>query len=279
MTYLVIDLQVNKASMLQSIDFIAPAPVFAAVMAMHALDMELGKRGQGLGVRGVGLVHRNCTPWIEHLEKEGGWLDPYLVQRRGAYQFDSVKAPQGTPLQPDALADLEWTLLLDCKADLDAAYARDIESQLLRMRLAGGNILSAQVRVSEQWDDALRWLGTGFWIDDASDLLRDQPDPLQALLQATRSGAWIVPANLGYALLEPPQDKRPGARDAKPHAFAEHMIGLLRYTSVRTARKQGDGEQGGLLPAHLWRFGWDGDQFLVSNRADLTLNPSPSISA
>ena len=132
MTYLVIDLQVSKASMLQSIDFIAPAPVFAAVMAVHALDMELGKRGQGLGVQGVGLVHRHCTPWIEYLEKEGGWLDPYLVQRRGAYQFDSVKAPQGTPLQPDALTDLEWTLLLDCRADLDAAFARDIERQLDR---------------------------------------------------------------------------------------------------------------------------------------------------
>lgn len=274
MTYLVIDLQVSKASMLQSIDFIAPAPVFAAVMAMHALDMELGKRGQGLGVRGVGLVHRHCTPWIEYLEKKGGWLDPSLVHRRGACPFDSgqKKNPSGVPLQPDALTDLEWTLLLDCTADLDVAFARDIERQLLRMRLAGGNILSAKVCVPKDWSDALSALGAGFWIDDASDLLRDQPDPLMALLQATRSGAWIVPANLGYALLESPQERRPGARDAKPHAFAEHMIGLLRYTSMRTARDR----EGGLLPDHLWRFGWDGDQFLVSNQAGLALNPSPS---
>ncbi|MDO8274513.1 MAG: hypothetical protein Q7T22_03185 [Serpentinimonas sp.] len=279
MTYLVIDLKVSKASMLQSIDFIAPAPVFAAVMAMHALDMELGKRRQGLGVQGVGLVHRHCAPWIEYLEKKGGWLDPYLVQRRGAYQFDSVKTPQGTPLQPDALADLEWALLLDCQAHVSAAAAPDIETQLLRMRLAGGNILSAKVRAHEQWDAALGALGSGFWIDDASDLLCAQPDPMLALLQATRSGAWIVPANLGYALLEVPQEQRRGARDAKPHAFAEHMIGLLRYTPVRAARKQDENQEGGLLPTHLWRHGWDGDQFLVSNRADLSLNTSPTTPA
>jgi len=282
MTYLVINLQVSKASMLQSVDFIAPAPVFAAVMSMHALDMEMGKRGMRLGVRGVGLVHKNCTPWIEYMEKKGGWSDPYLVQRRGACPFDSGKEknPIGVPLQPDALTDLEWTLLLDCKSDLDAASARDIETQLLRMRLAGGNILSARVRVSKDWPDALSALGTGFWIDDASDLLRDPvhsatgspADPCLALLQATRSGGWVIPANLGYALLESPQERRPGARDARPHAFAEHMIGLLIYTSMRAARER----EGGLLPDHLWRFGWDGDQFLVSNRAALSLNPSPS---
>jgi len=268
-TYLVIDLRVKKASMLQSIDFITPAPVFAAVMAAHALDMEMGKRGSALGVSGVGLVHQHCQPWLEHLENKKGWMERHLVQRRGACSIENPKnkEPQSNPLQPDALTDLEWTLVLDCAANLGDAASREIEGQLMRMRLAGGVIALARVRAHSQWDDVLQGMKSGFWIDDASALLEAEadPDPFIALIQAARSGAWVVPVNLGYALLEAPAQGRSGSRDAKPHAFAEHMIGLIRYTPARLAKV-------GLLPDKLWRHGWDGDQFLVTNRSGVILS-------
>ena len=88
---------------------------------------------------------------------------------------------------------------------------------------------------------------------------------MAALLRATRESSWRVPVNLGYALLEQPGPRK-GSRDARLHAFAEHRIGLIRYTPVRQAIER-------ISLQTLWRHGWDGDQFLVTNRPDVVLMP------
>lgn len=264
MNYVTIALRASKTSMLQNLSILSPAPVFAAVMAMHALDKEIH---DGLGIQGVGLIHQNAQPWVEHLEDKG-YLQSEIVQRRGAVLFDSAPDPSANPMQPMALADLEWTILLACDR---AGNPAEIENTLLTMRFAGGDVRSASVRCFEDMDGALRSIRRGFWIDDDSDVLAGADDPMVALLQAQRSAPWRVPANLGYALLEPPAPRK-GARDAQPHAFAEHMIGLLRYTPMHQARET-------ISLGTLWRYGWDADQFLVTNRPGVSLSPtcSPSI--
>ena len=110
-TYLTIDLKVHKASMLQSLSVISPAPVFAAVMAMHALDKKLGGT---LSVQGVGIIHKDAKPWIEQMPTMKGYLLQEIVQKRGAYPFSSKANPTQNSMQPMALADLEWALLLEC---------------------------------------------------------------------------------------------------------------------------------------------------------------------
>lgn len=265
-SYLVIDLKARKTNMLQSLGLVSPAPVLPAILAMHALDQKLQRR---LGVQGVGLVHRHCGPWIEYLDNKG-FLEPSVVQRRGAYLFDSERDPQATSMQPMALADIEWTLLLDCRHEI--SDTEDVRRTLGTMRLAGGIIEHARVREFSQWDDAILALRAGRWLDDVTERLQPAPHPIRALLKATKGQGWVVPANLGYALLEPPV-ARPGARDGLAHAFAEHMMGLVSYTSLFKAR------QNGVTPANLWRYGWDGDQFLVTNRPDVRLSPSRLVMA
>lgn len=269
MSYLLIDLKVRKSNMLQGLGILSPTPVLPAVLAMHALDKRLNER---LGVQGVGIIHKHCQPWIEALDDKG-YLKPALVQRRGAYLFDDEENPAAMPAQPMALADIELTLLLQCRHEVSDPH--DVERVLSSMRLAGGDIESDSLRVQSvpDWDDALKKIRHGFWIDDASHEMASGSDPVRALLRATRVSGWMVPANLGYALLEVPRE-RVGARDGRLHAFAEDMIGLVRYTSLYRAR------QDGLRPARIWRYGWDGDQFLVTNRAGVLLNKSraPSFS-
>lgn len=262
MSYLVIDLTARKTNMLQALGIMSPAPVLPTILAMHALDKKL--KGC-LDVRGVGLIHRHSAPWIEDLDDKR-YLKSVLVQRRGTYLFDSEKDLYGIPMQPMALADIEWTLLLDCRHDVSDVDA--VTDMLRTMRLAGGLIQGVHARTFDEWDRAVSALRAGRWIDDVTPMLQSGPNPIQTLLSATRNTeGWVVPANLGYALLEDPVT-RPGARDGRPHTFVEDMVGLVRYTSLFQVRAKG------LKPTDLWRYGWDGDQFLVTNRSDVSLATS-----
>jgi CRISPR-associated protein Csy2 len=274
MNYLLIDLKATKTNMLQSLGLLAPAPVMPALLMAHALDHKLD---QPLGIQGVGLVHQHAAPWIEYLDNQKGYLERALVQRRGACLFDkrdiasgSGAGPQQNAMQPMALADIEWTLLLQCERSISSH--EQVRETLLRMRLAGGPIRSAHVSTHSTWDDAMaHTLRNGFWIEDATDLLTDAADPLSAALDAvhSRGNGWIVPANLGYALLEPPRERR-GARDGREHTFAEPMIGLIRYVPATVARSP----ERALSPQDLWRYGWDADQFLITNRRSISLQPN-----
>ncbi len=288
MSYLVIELSARKTNMLQCLGVLAPAPVLPAVMLTHALDLRLRASSDHsvLGVRGVGLVHRHGVPWIEYFDTQGGYIESKIVHRRAGCMFDTddivASKKKGTPagpqqnsMQPQALADIEWALLLDCEQHVSSDFARRVQDVLQSMRLGGGVIESAFVKVFEAWSDALKHaLRVGYWIEDVTADIRasaSQSDPMLAILAAIsdRQFGWIVPVNLGYALLEAPKNRR-GARDGRHHAFAEHMIGAIRFVPASLAR------QHDLKPTNLWRYGWDGDQFVVTNRSSAVLSPSAS---
>lgn len=269
MTYLIIDLHASKASMLQCISVIAPTPVFAALMCTHALEKKLDDR---LGIRGVGLIHKNYQPWIDSVENSKGYLEHNLIQRRGAYQFDPVRPKKGeplsTPLQPNALADYHWSLLLDCEHNISPELLLEIKYTMQTMRFAGGVISKVQVKSTDDWDTALKMSKPGFWIDDVSERLVLQDSPFVSLIDACQTGSWVMPSTLGYACLTMPTE-RVGARDAKDHAFVEHMLGLVQFSSMGKRMAT-------LTPDQLWRYGWDADQFLVTNRVSAVLSVTPT---
>lgn len=271
MSYLKISIDVSKGSMMQSIGIISPAPIFACVMAMHALDKELAKSPGGaiLGVEGVGIIHRDYKPWVELLQGKSNHVGVNaLVQQRGGCLFgNDGKKPAENSLQPAALADYELEIILKCRHDVGDVNA--VRDRLLEMRLAGGVITNAHITQIDTWDNIKVSLHGGFWVDDASDEISAHGNPVDGLVSALlqQKGNWIMPATLGYALIEPPAKERKGARDGLDHAFAEHMIGLVRFVPMRIAKK-GD--------IRLWRYGWSGDQFLVTNRPNVILNNSLS---
>lgn len=265
-TYLILDLKVSKASMLQTLSFITPAPVFAAMMAMHALDKKLNEI---LDIQGVGIIHRNAKPWIEQLPSKENYLNQELVQKRGAYTFSSKNKPTSNSMQPVALADLEWTLLLECAGS--PRDSQQVENVLSMMRLAGGTIQRAKVSIYHSLDEALVQLRSGFWVDDVTDKLIKNSDneskPLLVdLLKATQEESWIVPVTLGYVLFEEPSIRK-GSRDGAKHSFVEALVGLIQYTSLRTKKAN-------LTRENLWRYGWKNDHFITTNRSDLILTPT-----
>lgn len=270
MSYAILNIEVKNASMLQAHSILSPAPVMPAMMFAHALDFRLGKK---LGVNGVGLIHKSCSPRIEYMQNESGFTEKLVAFRRGGCMFGKDVAsggsgPKENAMQPEALCDYSWAILLSCSAIASSEMSENIGKELESMRFAGGTISSFKVAMTEDVEKAKRLLSSGFWIDDATDLLSTSSSPLEDLLAIAKKGdgsGWILPANLGYALLEPPEARR-GARNEKPHAFAEAMIGLVRLTPVRAALSDEN------IAQRLWRHGWSKDQFLVTNQHNQQLS-------
>lgn len=260
MSTIVIKLEVSKASMLQSISFISPAPVFAAVMAMHALEMNLKQHRIHLGVKGVGMVHHDYKPWAEFING----LD-HLNQRRSDCQFcGNKKSPDKASIQPVALMDMDWSLVVDCEHSV--TQKDSITRAIEKMRLAGGQIKKTQVTIFDELNEAMNSVRSGFWIDDVTRHSQNERDPAQSLIETSQSKPWVIPANLGYALLTKPQE-RSGSRDGKPHAFVENMIGMVQFTPIGKAKEQG------IDASRMWKYGWVENQFLVTNDQTNTLKP------
>lgn len=270
MSYFVIDLQVKRAGMIQHHKLVAPAPVFAAVMFVHALDKktELG------GINGVGLIHRTYRPYIEHIEHKPDKVDHLLVDeclisQRGACGFSiDNNSPKEMSIQPAVHADLIWTLIVSCNNAFDRDSESHVRDTIKGMRFAGGCIERAIVRNFDNYDDAFRPRG-GMWIDDATTgpitSAEELLEPLARQGGGKKERLWLAPANLGYATIETPRPRK-GSRSECQHAYAEHLLGLVSYTPIH--RKPAEEK-------HLWKHGWVGSQFVVTNR-DQPLSATPT---
>lgn len=100
-----------------------------------------------------------------------------------------------------------------------------------------------------------------------TDLSKQQPE--QKL-------SWLSATTLGYALLEQPTTQRTGVRQADAiqstatqptaHAYAEPLIGLIQYQSLRAAQQVSDSAQ---LEQLYWRYGWpQSDVFLLQQQTN-----------
>jgi CRISPR-associated protein Csy2 len=165
-------------------------------------------------------------------------------------------------LQPTARCHVEISVVLDIGDD--PVHPDDVTDFLWSGRLGGGAIIEhGKVEFCETSENVMQKVGGGFWVTDRSDLVMDAMqlhgmDGTEALTQVFCESAkhknaydhasaekrekmqkpesWLSANVVGYATLESPK-ARIGVRNGVPHAYAEPLIGLTQYRSVREEKR------------------------------------------
>lgn len=175
---------------------------------------------------------------------------------------DHIGSGFAKSLQPTARCHGEISVVVDIG---DSAITLDnVRDFLWSARLGGGAITEhGAVSTPESFEEITRIIGGGFWVSDRSDsvlqiMQKDGRDGTEALIQALADNAqqwmaytkaapaqqqkmekpesWLSANVVGYAALEP-LTARTGVRLGAPHAYAEPLVGLIRYCSVREERQ------------------------------------------
>jgi len=249
-------IRAQRANIQQTNYLVAPAPVFAAVMLGHAVAARLGKRDLG-----VGIIHHSCEPHIEHIPNKNGWIEHHPCQFRGATGdiASSGSGPTENSIQPSVTGDLHVSLILGIESGASVSDVRTV-IESMGLRLAGGKVArSPGVFEADDIWDAIKKCGRGYWISDATPVVRERLNEGMSIVEAVLGKidvGWYVPATLGYRALTR-FEQRAGARDGLDHAYGEPVVGLVRYQSVFSLRDQGE------RPT-LWTHDWVTDSlFLV----------------
>ena len=232
---------------------IGPPPVTAYLGFAHALALKLGVAAHD----GVAIVHHDIQFLGERHWDYG--VDTLLPQQFRAASFIdaddySDKNKYALSTQPSARCRLKASLVIRFKDD-DSFSMDDVPRILRGARLAGGGIVRhGEARYSDTTDIAelTKAVGSGFSIVERQDLMvlaEGERDMLDVILRLTRPGetpdkdrAWLLPTSLGYIEISPRRRRR-HVRGDFPHAYAEALVGLVQYRSLRDA---------GL---HFWRYG------------------------
>ncbi|WP_436395141.1 type I-F CRISPR-associated protein Csy2 [Acidithiobacillus ferriphilus] len=174
---------------------------------------------------------------------------------------DHIESRFAKGLQPTARCHVDISVVLDIGGISDSSeHTDDVTDFLWSGRLGGGAIIEhGKVEFCEPAENVMKKVGNGFWVTDRSDLVLQamqlhEMDGTEALTQVLGENAkhkyvyyrasaekqakmqkpesWLSAHVIGYAALESPK-KRVGVRDGIPHAYAEPLIGLTQYRSVR----------------------------------------------
>jgi hypothetical protein len=241
-------IRAQRANIQQTNYLVAPVPVFAAVMLGHAVAARLGKRDIG-----VGIIHHSFEPHIEHIPNTNGRLEHHPCQFRGATGdiASGGSGPTQNSIQPSVTGDLHVSLLLGIESGASTDDVRRVV-ETMGVRLAGGKVARqpAVLEAEDLWD-GIRQCGRGYWVSDATAVVRERLDKGMSIVEAVLGhvpGGWYVPATLGYRALTR-FEQRGGARDGLDHAYGEPVVGLVRYQSVFSLREQG---QRPTLWSHAW---------------------------
>lgn len=232
--------------------------LMASSLFAHALARKLG-------IQDTGVIY------IHHDRQDlGGFAYGRFTpaQRRGSVFINkkdySSKNPHALSLQPTASCHLHFSLVLRFDGGRKPRKSK-LESLLANARFAGGQVIEFG---EPQWVDTedlehelSKTIRTGFVLLDRQDVLLhyqqsenlNRLQTLTRLLALTKDGldhafgaghhlGFLSATNLGYALLEAPTTDRTGVRQAytvdndviqTPHAYAEPLIGLVQYVSIR----------------------------------------------
>jgi len=252
-------IKAQRANIQQTNYLVSPVPVFAAVMLGHAIAARLGKRDIG-----VGIVHHSCDLHIEHIPNTNGWIESHPCQFRGATGdiASGGSGPTQNSAQPSVTGDLNVSLILGMESGASISDVRKVVESM-GLRLAGGKVPHppSVLEADSLWD-AIKQCGRGYWISDATPVVRDRLDKGMSIVEAVLGdveGGWYVPATLGYRALTR-FEQRPGARDGLDHAYGEPVVGLVQYQSVFSLRDKG------FRPV-LWSHGWVTDSLFVVRQA------------
>lgn len=261
MSYLVIPrIRVQNANAQPAWWMIGPPPMTAYAGFSHALALALGwKKCEGFGV-----VHHDIQ-FLGEFENEKGLFLPH--QFRAASFIDkgdySSKNHYALSAQPTARCHLNVSLVI--KRDDDDTI--DLESTLPRFmrgaRLAGGAIVDhGKTSLLDTKEEVIKFLKSGHAIHERQDLMvmeEGERDMLDVVLRLTdpqlrfetankaksqRNGkpddgeddshSWLTPSTLGYLAITEFQNRK-NVRGGLPHAFAEPLVGMVQYKTLRRA--------------------------------------------
>lgn len=259
MSYLLIqNMRVQAANMHHSSFLVGGPPVMAAYLFGHAMGRELG-----FSVTGASLIHHQMTPLGQFA------YGTFMPQQRRSASLTftnkagkdySSKNKQALSLQPVATAHLRVSLVLE----VDDTPSSDAVRGFLAGRavtgfdpkcgksstggrFSGGQIVGhGLVDSFEDVDAALKQVTSGFFVMDRKELLEPRDGKHQAELLIEHLGcypdkvpgaSWLSSACVGYAAITS-FEARDGARSGCDHAYAEPLIGMVQYRSVRDAPKE-----------------------------------------
>ena len=251
MKYLVIPrIEVNNANAQPAWWMIGPPPLTAYAGFSHALALALGVER----CLGFGVVHHD----IQFLgETVGRDLRPHQFRAASFIDKDDYSSKNAYALssQPTARCHLTASLVIR----FDQEDSLDIENQLPRFlrgaRLAGGNIVKFGIwneekfencALMENFSEVAKFIKNGHAIHERQDLMVKQDgerDMLDVVLRLTdpqrrrsdpEAPTWLLPTTLGYRAITPFQ-KRKNVRDNLPHAYAEPLVGMVQYRTLREA--------------------------------------------
>lgn len=212
-------------------------PVLPSVFFAHALSRKLG-----CSVTGVALIHHQAVPL-------GQSFGVYSPQQRRAAAFTFTNKPardyssknaHALSSQPVACAHLRISLILEVEG---LRTIEGVQSFMFGGRLSGGQITAhGAPSFCDTIGEAVEKEQTGFCVIDRRDLMERRDGKNQAMLlvenlgrQSSRDAgdAWLSAACLGYAPVTP-FEQREGVREGYDHAFAEPLVGLVQYQSMRS---------------------------------------------
>lgn len=258
MTFLLIPHLRVQAANIQNASFILGGPpVLAAYFFAHALGRKVNFQASK-----VALIHH----YIQPKGQVGAYGIFYPQQRRGAsFTYGasigrdySSKNKHALSLQPVATADMCVSLIIETQG---LRSLQGVESFLFAARFSGGTIVSTGKCITlPSFEEALGHVPSGYVVLDRKDMLekRDGKDQAQLLIEALGTvpksdsdTTWLSATNLGYAAISS-FENRVGVREGYKHAFAEPLVGVVQYRSIR------DCEQ--LQPEQmLWQSEWIGE--------------------
>lgn len=266
MSYLLLiqKLKVKGANALSSPYAITGAPIMAANLFAHALSRIVGTKSTG-----VAYLHHDGRYHAES-DVSADFNKTTFYQPRAA-SFISKKDYAGDSLslslQPVATISLTVSLIIEFES---RPNEENVKKFLYGGRFAGGVIEGYRdVLVFDEYDGSgyLALPATGYWLVDRNDLMEGN-DPVaslvsnlgaQPLRDNPESPGWLTPAVTGYALISEPDSERQGVRTLSDgtvplHAFAEPLLGLAQFSSVRS-REVGD------IP--FWRAAWTAENVFI----------------
>lgn len=261
MSYLVFPrVRVQAANMLSASFLMGGPPVFAAYGLGEALCFHVGG---GAKVTGMALIHHNREALGQSFY---GVFSPQQ-RRAAAFTFGksangsdySSKNPHALSLQPVACAHLRVSIIWKLEQAAGVMEAREF---LHRARLSGGLVTGhGEIVLEDSLEAAFDRVGNGYVVTDRRDMLEDKGKNQAELLvevlgaqpAAGEDNTWLSAACLGYAAITP-FEHRSGARCGYIHAFAEPLVGMVQYRSLRQWRKEANAEEA------LWRPVWLDDR-------------------
>lgn len=199
-------------------------------------------------------------------------FQPIGVEQGGRTAYDLDRGTElicnGQTQIDNPRAALQASVVFTAPTDWSQAA---LERQLEDMRFAGSMLEEFAVGIAdgESWQEGIRFAlsrkGGGFLVHDHA--FNQQPsagDRIEALVEqlGQREAGWVQPSLVGYKLAHRPVPQPGMRREADAHAYAEPLIGIVRYASARRML----GAEAQLLP--IWHRRVQGQGRVIRMRAD-----------